>query len=58
MARLDEMKPRLDSLNKKIDDLSIKEANDYLDGGRVNPDTERQLAQLRTEYKNLSQRRS
>jgi hypothetical protein len=54
-ARLDDMKPRLDSISKKIDDLSVKEADDYLTTGRVNPDRERQLSQLRAEYKSLTQ---
>jgi cell division septum initiation protein DivIVA len=53
-AHLAAIKPRTDGLSKRIDDLSIKEANDYLDRGVVNPDTERQLAQLRTEYDRLT----
>jgi len=55
MNRLAELKPRLDSLNKKIDDLSIQQANEYLDTGHSNPNTERQLVQLRAEYKAITQ---
>ncbi len=53
-AHLEELKPRLDSLSKRIDDLSLKEADDYVTNGRVNPDTERELTQLRAEYKALT----
>jgi hypothetical protein len=53
--RLAELKPRLDSLNKQIDDLSIKQANEFLDTGHSNPNTDKQLAQLRAEYKAITQ---
>lgn len=51
--RFNELKLRVDDLNKRIDALSVQQADDYISKGRVDPNVERQLAQLRAEHKAL-----